>query len=352
MVLAMMASTADDSSSSIPQNVVATSRLAWIDLLRGLAVIGMVETHVVNTFLTTRFDDTVWRTELNFYNGLLAPAFLWIAGYVQGLSIRKTQGQNRDVFTWVRVRRLLVVALIGYLMNVPIGDWLTGNFNAETWRHFFTVNILPCLALSLAGILFLGHVCGRWFDLITATFALFFVFVAPLAAHWHTGIMPLDAYLNRESGSLFPLFPWFAFCAAGSITSRWQIQWKAQIALGLLLIFVGTTFMTNPFSSLHPAFFAERLGYLSLVATAIYLVSAKVAPRWLQFAGRESLFIYVFHLMIIHCFPIGGTTLDKWMGQTQSISSTALIFAGILGVSLLFAWFNEWRKKQGASSKA
>jgi uncharacterized membrane protein len=29
----------------------ARPRLAWIDLLRGVALVGMIETHVMNTFL-------------------------------------------------------------------------------------------------------------------------------------------------------------------------------------------------------------------------------------------------------------------------------------------------------------
>ncbi len=64
-------------------------RLIWIDLLRGLAVIGMIETHVINAVLDARFDGSRWLHELMSFDGLIAPMFLWIAGYAQGLAIQK-----------------------------------------------------------------------------------------------------------------------------------------------------------------------------------------------------------------------------------------------------------------------
>ena len=39
------------------------------------------------------------------------------------------------------------------------------------------------------------------------------VFAAPAAQHWQTGFLVVDAFLNHNTGSLFPLFPWFGFCA-------------------------------------------------------------------------------------------------------------------------------------------
>src|SRR6185436_1734934 len=63
-------------------------RVAWLDLFRGAAVLVMIETHVVNTFLAAALRENGWFALLNYVNGLVAPSFLFIAGFVQGLERR------------------------------------------------------------------------------------------------------------------------------------------------------------------------------------------------------------------------------------------------------------------------
>src|SRR5687768_15299143 len=146
-------------------------RLVWIDLLRGVAVVGMIETHVLNTVLDARYDCSAWRLELGFYNGLLAPAFLWIAGFVQGLAIRKAQAQSLPVVTHTRLKRLGIVAVCGYLLHVPWNFWGAGNFSAESWRIALQVDVLPCMAVTLSLLLLAGLARELWFDIITGVLA-------------------------------------------------------------------------------------------------------------------------------------------------------------------------------------
>lgn len=326
----------------------ARPRLAWIDLLRGVAVVGMIETHVMNTLLSAGFDGAAWRHQLSFYNGLLAPAFLWIAGFVQGLAIRKARREGRPVVSLARLRRLGFVAMLGYLLHVPWNPWLAGDFSPESWRIALQADILQCMAVSLALLLFAGLARDRSFDGITALLAAGFVFLAPAAQHWHTGVTGIDAFLNHDNGSLFPLFPWFSFCATGSLMSRWEVSWKTLLPGSLVLIVVGMNFAPTAYSYVHPSFFAERLGWLGLLITLVWLVGQKVAPGWLQLAGRESLFIYVAHLLLLHSIPFHGTTLNLWIGRTLSWWATACVFLAVLGVCLGLAWVNERRKRRSA----
>jgi surface polysaccharide O-acyltransferase-like enzyme len=98
------------------------------------------------------------------------------------------------------------------------------------------------------------------------------------------------------------------------------------------------------YSYVHPAFFAERLGWLGLLILAVWLFSQRCAPGWLQLAGRESLFIYVAHLLLLYSVPWKGTTLNLWIGRTLSIPATVLVFLMVLGTCLALAWVNERRK--------
>ena len=321
-----------------------SSRLTWIDLLRGVAVVGMLETHVMNVFLDSAYDHAGWRHQLSFYNGLLAPAFLWIAGYIQGLSIRKAQSAGKPVITSARLRRLGLVALIGYFLHVPWHLWGAGTFSPESWRIAMQADILQCMAVSLTLLLLAGKAGSRWFDLVTLVLVGFFVFAAPAAQYWHTGLPFLDPFINHDLGSLFPLFPWVGFCAAGSLASRWEISWRTVLPVALGLIALATIFKPTGYSYVHPSFFVERLGWLGLLITLIWVVSQRFAPAWLQLAGRESLCIYVSHLLLLYSFPYQGTTLNLAVGPTLSIPMTVGIFLLILLLCLGIAWLNEKRK--------
>lgn len=326
-------------------------RLTWIDLLRGVAVVGMIETHVMNTFLHAKFDEASWRHDLGFYNGLLAPAFLWIAGFVQGLAIRKAQREGRPVVTASRLRRLGLVLLIGYLLHVPWHLWGAGDFSPETWRIALQVDILPCMAVTLAMLLFVGLARGVWFDVVTVLLVLFFVLLAPAAQHWQTGWIFTDAFLNHRTGSLFPLFPWVAFCAMGSLASRWEVHARTLLPAALAFIALGMVFAPATYSYVHPAFFAERLGWLGLLILLVWLVGQRFAPAWLQLAGRESLLMYVAHLLLLYSIPWQGVTLNQWIGRTLSLPATAVAFLLVFGVCLGLAWSNEKRKLRARATK-
>ncbi|WP_075089575.1 hypothetical protein [Verrucomicrobium spinosum] len=93
----------------------------------------------------------------------------------------------------------------------------------------------------------------------------------------------------------------------------------------------------------------ERLGWLLGLILLVKAVSRLAAPKWLQLAGRESLLMYMLHIILLHAFPAGGgMTWDRKIGQTLSLPSVALVFVGLLSVCLLAAWFNETRKARGA----
>jgi len=55
-------------------------RYTFIDLLRGWAIILMIEPHVFNTFLLPELKQTGWFSVVSFINGLIAPAFLFVSG--------------------------------------------------------------------------------------------------------------------------------------------------------------------------------------------------------------------------------------------------------------------------------
>lgn len=316
----------------------APQRLAWLDLFRGLAVLGMVWTHAAHTFLEGTLQKTAWFHELDYYHGLIAPAFFWIAGFVRA---HVTAGKSKPA--WPAFKRLLLVLLIGYAMHLP---WYT-LFTAATWRNACMVDVLHCLAIS-GMLMLLCERFGRWRNAVAAALLVFFVGLQQSAESWHTGVLFIDQYFNRNQGSLFALFPWVGFGLAGFLTrSLWDggVNRSAALAfiLGAVLAFAQPY---SPWPGGDPEFFLERLGWVMMAAVLVACVADRIsaATGWLRLAGRESLLLYVAHLMLIHAVPLPKQALQFTIGMTQPLWAVFLIFLALFAVSLTLGWCNERRK--------
>jgi uncharacterized membrane protein YwzB len=185
-----------------------------------------------------------------------------------------------------------------------------------------------------------------WQVLAVTTLSVWAVAFTDMMAGTTTGLMPLDAYLSKAHGSIFPLFPWFAFAGFGFLAGQ---QGALRGWLGLVGVFGA---FALPWLNLPstPAFFLERLGWVLMVVVVVWgttngLQSRSLPlPKWLLLAGRQSLVIYVAHLLMIHAVPWwSGRTLDKLIGPSQPPTIVFLIFLALLIASWLAAW--AWEKR-------
>jgi len=319
----------------------AAPREDWLDAIRGLAVLGMVETHAVNTLLAAEWREGEGFSRLMYANGLVAPAFLWIAGYAQGLGARRRQ--ERGIAGWpVRtLRRLILILLLGFLIHLPMPG--TG----ATWRLFFGIDVLQCLAASLLGVVALQHWLPRHQGVGLAAAALLAIATGALPAaalNDPTGFWPLDAWFDQSGSSLFPLVPWAAFVFLGVLMARWPSPLWVWPALGAVLL----ALPSPPFiSKSHPTFFAERLGWLLLVVAAVQALGRTLRfPRWLLFAGRESLAIYLVHLALLYLVPTA-----RWVGPQLAPGPAALAALGLAVISIGLAWgWRTWRSRRRESA--
>lgn len=297
----------------------------------------MVWTHSANTFLDARLQHTGWYHELTYYHGLIAPAFFWIAGFVRA---HVTSAAAKPALP--ALKRLLMVLLIGYLMYVP---WLD-LFHAQAWRAACTVNVLHCLAIS-GMLMLLAERFGRWRQIVVAVMLVFFVGLQKSAESWHTGVLIIDQYFNRNQGSLFALFPWVGFGLAGFLT-RWLWDGTAGRHAAVVFIFGALLAFVQPYSwqGGPPEFFLERLGWVMMAAVLVACVADRLSAvtGWLRLAGRESLLLYVVHLLLIHAVPLPRLPLQFLIGMTQPLGVVFWIFVGLFVVSLGLGWYNERRK--------
>ena len=348
-------------------------RIEYIDLLRGWAVIVMVETHVFNaTLIPALRESGVFKVQ-TFLNGLVAPSFLFASGLVFAVTTRRKLHEYLS-FRWPlfrQISRLLIVALLGYLLHLPKFNYYHLRYEAgdPAWHTFFQVDVLQCIAVSLLlmqALLFFTKTERRLYTVITGL-AMGIVFIAPAIgdidfAQWLP--FALAAYVNGLHGSLFPLFPWSAFVFAGAILGyRYlrardadrenpagdatgnMMQWTAMAAVGLLI----ASFALHPFASLlypqydywrsSPSFFLLRVALVILLCAGLFLFERRRGvsrSSVVTLMGRESLLVYAAHLMAIYG-KLGGSTFADRVGETFGVWEAWLTTLILLGLMFLLA---------------
>jgi uncharacterized membrane protein len=352
-----------------------SKRCDWLDLLRGWAVIVMIEVHCVNVWLHKGLTPE-W---LHFVNGLVAPSFIMCAGYSLALSTFRADGTLRS-FT-PTAKRLGFILVCAYLLHAPgltLAEW-TVLATPQKYRELFKIDVLQCIVYSLLILQILARLIRR--PMVYAGAALAVALGAAWAAPhlWREGAgdglwLPVQGLVNGNTHhgvtALFPLFPWLSFAAFGSVLgvgyrqvrvlatggkAAWsEAQWLALLAgLGALLLAWGTwqaptwlwhgPWASSEMGRLHNTTLpsvAQRLGVICLAGAVLGWFEAVrgvwPGPRVVEAASRESLLVYMLHLNLIFTLllaePLVARTGWAWysLGWTGTLALTAAIIAADL----------------------
>lgn len=313
-----------------PAPAAPRARLEWLDFYRGLAVLVMIETHVANTFLATENWPAEWRVNLNYVNGLVAPAFLFIAGYAHGLGLRRKRAVRAHIRP--RLARLAGIAAIGYAMHFPVTELMAGHW-AEAWRVGSRMDVLACLAVAIAALVLVERACGSWVKAGVAAALVAVVLVAPRAVEWTAGPGALVAVLNQSTGSLFPLLPWAAFVFAGFLVAEQVPSFRGflpRVAIAAAAVFLLGRSNLTPVST---AFFFERLAWILALVPVCGWLSARWSPSLVLFAGQESFWLYIVHLALIEM--IARLVVPR-VGLPAAAGLLAIVLAASLAAA--FGW--------------
>lgn len=331
-------------------------RLVFIDLLRGWALIVMIEVHVVNSLMQTQLKSSWWFPYLNFVNGLVAPSFLFISGFAFILASRSKLSQFKEygfVF-WRQLGRILLIFVVGYSIHLPFLSIhkMTAVYNTPGWFDFLRVDVLQCIAVGLI-ILFGSRMLIKT-EKNHLTFiilaAVVFALMAPLV--WlidFSNYMPLffANYMNPKYGSLFPLFPWVGFMLCGAAVAYLYLnakaansipffhKWITIVGIGMIILGHITLYENSPiFVKMYKPnwlFFVLRLGYvLSLLSLCMYSeIKKNTKSSFVLEVSRESLLIYWLHLQVLYRKVWGDTSIETIVnyrfGIIECILSTVVL---------------------------
>jgi uncharacterized membrane protein len=332
------------------------TRFIFIDLLRGWALIIMIEVHVFNAFILPSIKETNWFEVLNFVNGLVAPAFLFVSGFAFIISSERKIDELRKYGTyfWNKLIRIGLIFLAGYSLHLPYFSFskIINRASYDQIMLWLNVDILQCIAAGLLLLLFLRILIKKedvFYGLLIVIVILISL-VSPII--WNTNfgnIIPLlfADYFNRMYGSFFPLFPWLFFLFSGAVFSRYYINSRNEnreevfiknlLLLSLISISLGHLFFSDLFNTSifsirpNPLFLYQRLGYVLVLAAFFwyYVNKRKTSRSFVLDISRESLLIYWLHLEVIYSKVWNGKSLEEIVrgefSTVECIAATVLL---------------------------
>jgi len=302
-------------------------RLIFLDVLRGLAVLWMIETHVVNLTLPPDWHTQGWLSHLLYMsNGYVAEAFAFCAGASFWLASQKNESGK---YFW----RFLFILGVGYWLNAtPFSLHYILRASPLEHQQMAQCDILQVIGYSslIALFIFRWKCFQKIFPWLSGFIALVIFLITPL--EWTTPIfrsLPtfFSMLLSPIPPAKFPLFPWMGYFFAGvslmsflgqSKNPQRFSKWVGLIALAApwLIFHVKDMNFTcpgtaGPFVEWYPSpgHSLFRLSGVVFIYCLFYLfnnplkaLSSKI--RFFQISGQESLQIYVSQTLILYGLAI------------------------------------------------
>ena len=330
------------------------TRRTYLDWLRGIAVLIMIETHTLDSW--TRLDD---RSAPAFGSAMVlggfgAPVFLFLAGIALALAAQgrlRKGSTDREAAALARRRGWQIFAL-AFVFRLQ--SWL---ISGGPFSSLLKADILNVMGLSMLGAAVLwGWGRSRWSRAVWLVGATIVVaMVTPLIREADSlAVLPdrLEAYFrpvaNRGS---FMLFPWTGFLFAGGALGMWldsartpdeerrTVAWMALcgplLALaGYAASFLPMIYERSSFWTSSPTFFFLRVGVLVSVIPVAYAWaeawgwlarrsgrSALVSISPVRDLGLASLFVYWIHVEMVYGTP--SEAIHKQLPFGQSVLAFA-----------------------------
>lgn len=258
----------------------ATSRLAFIDVLRGVGVVLMIQLHTSHGWIRPELRAGAGWNATQFWGGLAAPIFLMLAGVSLGLRMARAHARGQIPNYGQELRRALQLVVLGYLLRlqmwfidaggffrpdayfaqgalltayglayfalaqerfhslaraacgvaaalVALGLFLVSRQVPQRLTGLLRVDVLQCIGASLALVIAVAAAHRRSFRArrYYVVAAIVAAFVASWTRTWVPGPLPqaIAGYLGQWPGEpgksvvgLFPMFPWCAYAFAGA----------------------------------------------------------------------------------------------------------------------------------------
>lgn len=340
----------------------SSSRLPFIDWVRGLAAIIMLQGHVFHSFASKDLQESGPWVLSQFVGGMPPAIFLFLTGITLafGMSARDRKllpAYQRWKGAMGRAGYLLLLAILFRVQLYVFG--LPNN----QWTDLLKVDILNCMALSMALVSVLAVMNAHLRVRAALAAGTLVALGSPVAAYlnWDWLGPHLRHYFVPDYNH-FGFFPWGAFLAygvaAGAILRLARpehmnrlMQWAAILGFGLIL--GGRYFAQIPYSIYGQSDFWLDSPLLTFIKLGVILIGLSFAYLWTSFGagqgfsvvrqlGTTSLLVYWVHIELVY---------GRWFGaykESLTISQCAfwsvVLIAAMTGLSLLRTNWSQFRQ--------
>jgi uncharacterized membrane protein len=304
------------------------SRIIFIDLMRAFAVLQMVQGHTIDALLSNEYRSfqspifVVWY----FMRGMTAPIFLFTAGTVFTYLLRtnsETFFENPRVKKGIK--RFLLLVFLGYLLRFPTpSPFNFSHVSSDQWNIFFAVDVLQSIGFGILFIMVFALISEKtkisdYIVFAVAACIIFGLFPVFEKINWASFLpVPIAGYFYSGTGSIFPLFPWAGYVVGGAVLGSYlakhPLVFKTKKFSLMVLIFgvsfISAAMLLNIFGNdfFHGAWIGQiytillRVGFVLILNSLVSFICLEVEtiPHILILIGRNTLLIYVVHLVIIY----------------------------------------------------
>jgi uncharacterized membrane protein len=305
-----------------------SGRLAYIDWLRGVAILIMIGAHTFDAWTLPAERLRPWYGRIVIIAGMAAPLFLFLAGVglaLAGAAHVRRGRTNRDASRLVQRRGWQI---FGYAFLFRLQSFLLGGFAAPA--NLLKVDILNVMgpAIAVAGAVWgcARTRVGKAIGLALAAAAVSIATPILRGSSWLELLPdPIEWYFQPPKGrGTFTLLPWSAFVFAGAVlgtaidgaAGRMRAIWfQAVVAASGVALFAGGVWaarqpMVFPgayFWTTSPAYVAVRAGLMLAMVPMAWLWTLRPwrdADRQspLETFGAGSLFVYWVHVELVYGF--------------------------------------------------
>ena len=304
------------------------TRIAYIDALKGLAIILVVWGHIAEKSLGINGTPFNW-----MYGSFHMPLFIFLSGLFayKGMEHCRTWNYVCLFLKKKAVRILLPFIVVGGCYSLLVEHSLVDVFVGKSGGYWFLPALFFCMLLGLVQRIFVRQLGGgkKTKELLS------FLFVWGIASVVWKMSLPIPYWL-----AALKMFPYFI---AGNYFQQYNVlsngalnkQWVQTLAVTL---FTGTmifTIRTNFHFISLPGIFAI------VILLNLFAIHADKLPEWLSFIGKYSLEIYVLHWFFLPRmqgwgkYLLGQGSFNGNMILTLAVCSVVSVF--VIGFCLIVA---------------
>ena len=343
-----------------------SQRLLYLDWLRGIAAITMLQGHVFHSFLRNDLRAGGPYLMSQFAGGMPPAVFLFLLGVTFAFLMDSQERKGVPAIG----RFVAAVRRSGYLFAAAFAFrfqlWIV-SFDKSPWTDIFRVDILNSmgLALLLLSVMAVFRTVER--IRLCAILGVAIAAASPvISALDVSGVPEIVRNYFIPDHQFFSFFPWAAFVAfgmsMGSILRRLKpedvaptMQWLGWGGVALafaaysisnmsLSIYTNSDFWLN-----SPALIFIKLGAVLIMVAFSWVWNLQMAAQqwsWVRQFGMTSLLVYWVHIELVYGRWLGYFKENLTLGET-TVMAVAVILA-MLALSLLRtnwaavrAWFGS-----------